>query len=187
MVNNDHRSGSSGDWMRRGLGNAARGLLLEIALQPGRVAVHGELDDLAPAQPKDVHALVAGGNAVDGEAIGPRDHGDGIPRPAVDGDVANLEAEVRKEARQALVPPSRCLEVRALAPQGVVAEEDVPVRPRELGDDAIVASGVDVSEGAPELVLHDRVVHADLEAGPRPQDAAAVTEPAGAAEPAPTT
>jgi hypothetical protein len=88
--------------------------------------VAADFNGLAPAEADPVGALVDVGGAVGGAAaVDPLDGDGGVPGPAADGDVEDLELDLRDQAVEATQPLFEGGAGVALAAEGVVAGEDV--------------------------------------------------------------
>ena len=85
-------SSGIGDCRCAGFRASVRDHPLAIVRQPRRIAVHDQRSHAAPRQRENMHTLIVAGPAIrQREVITPRDHGDGVPRPASDGDAVDLK------------------------------------------------------------------------------------------------
>src|SRR3954451_4735579 len=169
---------SADDRLRVRLGIPGGGQAVQGLLQYGGVLQRPDLGDLAPADPEElVNDVVVPGAVDDADVDGYRGGDPGVPRPAGDQDVLDLEAGVRQQPETAFPPPAQGLVGTAFAGQRMVPVETVGERRRHPGHHRLPVARADLLEGLPHLARHDPVVHPRLlSSGPTVETASSMTQ-----------
>ena len=155
----DRGYGSAGDRVRRGLLDTARSEPLGEGGDLLGVEVGMDLDRPAPAQPDPVRPLVLVRGAVGAPpSVGPLHRDRRVPGPAADGDLLDLEPEVRYQPVEAFEPGFQRRPRVPLPAERVVAREDVVDIVGDVLHRRLPVALAERGEQASRLALDDRPI-----------------------------